>query len=144
MSVLLCVLLCAGRFGLGWAHDEFIIACHMFMHSHAYVPSIVYILIYQLLGTFLIVPLPFFLSLLLTLVVSWHLRVSPLCPRTLFVPKHLLPLFLLTPLPLPSGSVMRRPNQLLDFYDIDLSTVIYSQGWESLYGASITCPSVII
>ena len=52
-------MLSAGRFGLGWAHDEFIFACYMFMHSHAYVPSILYILIYLLLGTFLIVSLSF-------------------------------------------------------------------------------------
>ena len=42
---LLCAMLSAGRFGLGWSHDEFIFACHMFMHSHAYVPSILYIII---------------------------------------------------------------------------------------------------
>ena len=116
---LLYALLCAGRFGLGWAHDEFIFACHMFMHSHAYVPSIVYILIYQLLGTFLIVSLYFFLSLLLMLVASWHLGVNPLRPETLFILGHLLPLFLLTPFPLPSSSMMRRPNQtsLRTFHD---------------------------
>ena len=102
---LLCALLCAGRFGLGWAHDEFIFACHMFMHSHAYVPSIVNILIYQLLGTFLIVSLYFFLSLLLMLVASWHLSVNPLRPKTLFILGHLLPL---TPLHLTFGSMMRR------------------------------------
>ena len=33
---------------------------------------------------------------------------------------------------------------LLDFFDIDLPTVIYSRSWESLYGISVTCPSVII
>ena len=81
------------------------------MHSHAYIPSIVYILLYQLLGTFLIVSLFFFLSLPFTLIASWHLSVSPLYLGTLFIPGHLLPLFLLTPLPLPSSSVMRRPNR---------------------------------
>ena len=113
MCVYFVAMLCAGRFGLGWAHDEFISACHMFMHSHAYVPSILYILIYQLLGTFLIVSLSFFLSLLLTLVASWHISVSTLRPGTLFVLGHLLLLFLhLTPLPLTFGSVMRRPNRI--------------------------------
>ena len=29
--------LCAGRFGLGWAHDAISFACHMLMHPHAYV-----------------------------------------------------------------------------------------------------------
>ena len=33
---------------------------------------------------------------------------------------------------------------LLDFSDTNLPTVIYSRGWESLCGAPITCPSVII
>ena len=46
-----CVLymlkyLCAGRFGLGWAHDAFYFTCHMLMHFHAYVPYIQYISIY--------------------------------------------------------------------------------------------------
>ena len=30
------------------------------------------------------------------------------------------------------------------FSDIDLPTVIYSKGWESLCGTSVTCPSMII
>ena len=53
-----------------------------------------------------------------TLVASWHLSVSPLCP-TLFILRHLLPLFLLTLLSLSSGSVMRRLNQtsLRTFHD---------------------------
>ena len=33
---------------------------------------------------------------------------------------------------------------LLDLSDTDLPTVIYSRGWESLCGTSVTCPSVII
>ena len=33
---------------------------------------------------------------------------------------------------------------LSDFSDTDLPTVIYSQGWESLCGIPITCPSMII
>ena len=33
---------------------------------------------------------------------------------------------------------------LSDFFDTDFPTVIYSQGWESLCGIPITCPSVII
>ena len=31
-----------------------------------------------------------------------------------------------------------------DFSDVDLPTVIYNKGWESLCGIPITCPSVII
>ena len=111
MCILLCALLCTDKFGLGRAHDEFIFAYHMFMHSHAYVPSILYILIYQLLGTFLIVTFSFVLSLSLTLVASWHLSVSLLRLRTLFILGHLLLLLLLTLHALTSGSVMRRPNR---------------------------------
>ena len=33
---------------------------------------------------------------------------------------------------------------LLDFSNTNLPTVIYSRGWESLCGAPVTCPSVII
>ena len=33
---------------------------------------------------------------------------------------------------------------LSDFSNIDLPTVIYSRGWESLYGIPVTCPFVII
>ena len=115
---LLCALLCASRFGS--AHDEFMFAYHMFTHSHAYVPSILCILIYQLLGTFLIVSFSFFLSLPLKLVASWHLSVSPLRLRTLFVLRHLLLLLYLTPHPLTSDSVIRRPNwtSLRTFHDI--------------------------
>ena len=117
---LLCALLCASRFGLGRAHDEFIFAYHMFTHSHAYVPSILCILIYQLLGTFLIVSFSFFLSLPLKLVASWHLSVSLLRLRTLFVLRHLLLLLYLTPHPLTSDYVIRRPNwtSLRTFHDI--------------------------
>ena len=33
---------------------------------------------------------------------------------------------------------------LLDFSNTGLPTVIYSGGWESLYGITVTCPSMII
>ena len=39
---------------------------------------------------------------------------------------------------------LERQVVLLDFFNIDLPTVIYSRGWKSLYGIPITCPSVII
>ena len=119
MCVYFAAMLCAGRFGLGWAHDAFKFACHMFMHFHAYIPSWFYHLILKLIGAFLIVSLSFFLSLLFTLVASWHLSVSLLRPGTLFIPRYLLLLLHLTPLPLMFGSMMRRPNQtsLRTFHD---------------------------
>ena len=51
------------------------------------------------------------LSLFLTLVASWHLNISLLRLGTLFVLGLLLLLLHLTPLPLMSGFVMRRPNR---------------------------------
>ena len=51
------------------------------------------------------------LSLFLSLVALWHLNVSLLHPRTLFIMGHLLLFLHLTPLPFMSGSVMRRPNR---------------------------------
>ena len=111
MCVYFVAMLCASRFGLGWAQDEFIFACHMFMHSHTYIPSILYILIYFLFGTFLIVSLSFSFSLPLALVASWHLNVNLLRFRTLFVLGHLLLLLHLTLLPLISDFVMRRLNR---------------------------------
>ena len=33
---------------------------------------------------------------------------------------------------------------LSDFFDTNLPTIIYSRGWESLCGISVTCPSLII
>ena len=93
------------------------------MHSHAYVPSILYLVISIILGLFRFSPsLSFFLSLPLTLVASWHLSVSLCHPGTLFVPEHhlLLLLLLLIPHPFTSSSVMRRPNQtsLRTFHDV--------------------------
>ena len=119
MCVYFTTMLCAGRFGLGWAYDVFKFACHMFMHFHAYIPSCFYHLILKLLGTLLTVSLSFFLSFPLILVALWHLSVGLFRPETLFIPRHLLFLLLLTPLPLTSGSVMRRPNHtsLRTFHD---------------------------
>ena len=79
-----------------------------------------YILLYQLFGTFLIVSLSFFLSLPLTLVASWHLSVSLLCPGTLFIPEYLFLLLILTPHPLTFGSVMKMPNRtsLRTFHEV--------------------------
>ena len=90
------VLLCAGRFGLGWAHDVFKFARHMLMHFHAYVPSFSYILIYSVLVLFWL-----FLSLSLHSCVNlllWHLNAN------LLYLGHLLPLTLHHPL---FGFVMR-------------------------------------
>ena len=81
------------------------------MHFYANVPSsfyICYIVSCWCFSNCLSLSLP--LSLFLTLVASWHLNVNPFYPGTLFVPGHLLLLLFLTPHPLTSGFVMKRPN----------------------------------
>ena len=102
---------CCVLVGLDWTEPMM----NLFLHvtcscilMHRYLQF--YIFLYQLLGTFLIVSLSFFLSLPLMLVASWHLSVSLLHPGTLFVLGHLLLLLHLTPLPLTSSPVMKRPN----------------------------------
>ena len=75
--------LCAVRIGLGRAYDAFIFACHMFMHFHAYIPSILYNLIYCFVGAFLIVSLSLFLSLSLSLSLSYiSCIMAPKCKST--------------------------------------------------------------
>ena len=98
--------LCALKFGLGWAHDVFKFTCHMLMHFHTYIPSFLFILILIVLVLFfmsLFLPLSFF-----RLVASWHLNESPLCPKTLCVLGHLLPLTLHLLL---YGSMMIKPKR---------------------------------
>ena len=95
--------LCASRFGLGWAHDDIFVACHMIMR-------------YSCIRTFLFLPFGticwlvlFCLSLSLSLSLSDSLRMDPstklLCLGTLFIPghHHLIPFLFL------SGSVMIKP-----------------------------------
>ena len=102
--------LCVGRIGLGWAHDDFYIACHMFMDF----PCIrtlfsIYLLYLNCFRTFLILSLS--LSSICVSFCLWHLNVSLLHPRTLFVLGHPLHLILLLSL---FASVMRmleRPSR---------------------------------
>ena len=99
-------IMCAGRIGLGWAHDGFPFACHMFMHFsciHTNIFSILLILNCLVL---------FCLSLSLSffrLVALWHLNGSLLRLGTLFTPGHLLLLPLLIILHLMFGSMMIKP-----------------------------------
>ena len=98
-----CVLV-----GLGWTHDVFTIAYHMLMHFHAYVPYIIYILIYWLWLVLFCMSLSLPLSLLFTLVASWHLNVNLLHLGTLFIPEHPL---LLTLLPHMFDFMMIKPDR---------------------------------
>ena len=112
MCAIFVAMLCAVRFGLSWAHDVFVFACHMFMHFHAYVPSSFYICYIVSCWCFFdchSLSLP--LSLFVTLVASWHLNVNPFHLGALFVLGYLLVLLLLILLHLMSSSIMRRPNR---------------------------------
>ena len=85
--------MCVGRFRLGWAHDVFKFACHMFMHFSC-IRTFIYLyfdidLCWCFSGCF-------FLSLsFFRLVALWRINENPLHPITLFVIGRLL---LLTPL----------------------------------------------
>ena len=88
---------------------QFSFACHMFMHSHAYVLFFQYILIYlNYYETFLSVSFSLPHSLVYVNV-SWHQNVNLLRPGTLFVPGHFL--LLLIPPPLLFGSMMNMPER---------------------------------
>ena len=143
--------MCTGRIGLGWAHNAISFACHMFIHSHAYVLSIQYILLYSCcLGLFLLFLSPFPSSVCVSLLL-WHLNeiCSVLKPSSNPTPSHIR----FRDEKAKSNffeNFSRRGIHfecrviLLDFFDIDLPTVIYSRGWESLCDISVTCPSVLI
>ena len=151
--------LCAGRFGLGWAHDAFYFARHILMHFHAYVLYFQYTChIWNFLVLFWLSP-SFPLSLLFTLVVSMapkHKSApsrNPLCSGASSSSD-------------PTSSSIRFRDEdtqkdfwenvsrqgvhlecqviLLDFSDTDLPTVTHSQGWESLCDVPVICPSMLI
>ena len=97
--------MCAGRFGLGWAHDIFNVSCHMFMHFSCIHTFISLYSDIKLFGAFLFIPLS--LSLSLFLVALCHLNRNLLCLGTLFVPGYLPLILLLHTL----GSVMIKPER---------------------------------
>jgi len=108
MCVYFVAMMCSGRFRLGWAHDVFEFACHMFMHF----PCIhTFIYLYFDIDLCWCFSACFSLSLSLSfflLVALWHLNENSLRPRTLFILGHLLFHFL-TPLLLMYDSVMIKP-----------------------------------
>ena len=150
--------LCAGRIGLGWAHDVLTIAYHMLMHFHAYVLYILYILIYWLCLVLFYLFLSPFLSLVYVSCImapkrkstpSWnplHSRAStssnPTPSHVRFRDDKARQDFL--------ENFFKRDIHsecqviLLDFSDTDLPIVIHSRGWESLCDVLVTCPSVLI
>ena len=162
MHLDVCNWLCTDRFGLGWAHDAIFFACHMFMHSNAYILYFHYILIYSnCLGLFWLFFSP-----------SLSLSISSVYVSASMAPKS-KPTSSRNPLcfeassssdPFPffvqfndedaqkdfSGNFSRWGIHsecrviLSDFSDTDLPIVIHIRGWESLCDILITCPSVLI
>ena len=147
--------MCVSRFGLGWAHDAFYVAYHMLKHFHVYIPSFIFILILILLVLFCV-----FLSLHISFIScsmapKWkstpsqnplhsgassssgttpsHVRFRDDKARKDFSEKFSW-----------RGIHLECQVILSDFSDTSLPTIIYSQGWESLCGIPVTCPSMII
>ena len=113
-------LFCCVLVGLDWAKpmmNLFLHVTYSWILMHTSLTFYIYFIYFNCFRTFWVFLSPPLLPF--TLVASWHLSISPLRPRTLFILRHLLPLFLLTLLSLSSGSVMRRPNQtsLRTFHD---------------------------
>ena len=150
--------LCAGRIGLGWAHDVFTITYHMLVHFHAYVLYILYILIYWLCLVLFYLFLSPFLSLVYVSCImapkrkstpSWNPLRSGASTSSNTTPSHVqfrddktLQDF--------SENFSRRGVHsecqviLSDFSNTDLPTVIYNRGWKSLCDVLVTCPSLLI
>ena len=158
MCVYFVAMMCAGRFGLGWAHDFFLVCMS---HVHTYVPSFLYISIYWCVWCFCVcvcVCLSLSLSLSISCIMASKqksvLSQNPLRSGASTSSSD----------PTPSSVWFRdekahknfsenfsrwgihseRQVILSDFSNTDLPAVIYSRGWESLCGILITCPSVII
>ena len=117
--------LCADRFGLGWAHDAFYFACHMFMHFpciHTFFSTYC-----CCLGLFLL----FFSS-----------SSDPSPSNIRFCDDDAFKAF--------SENFSRRGIHseiqviLSDFADTDLPSVIHNRRWESLCDVPVTCPLVLI
>ena len=151
------ICLCADRFGLGWAHNAFSFACHMFMHFPCIRTSFQY-LIFETAWDFSNC-LSFSPSLLFTLDVSMALKRKSTSARNL-LHSNASSSFDSAPLSLRfrdddahkafSENFSRRAIHseckviLSDFADTDLPSVIHSRGWESLCDVSVTCPLMLI
>ena len=145
--------LCADRIGLGWAHDVFTIAYHMLMHFHAYVPYILYILIYWLWLVLFSLSLSFSISC--SIASKWkstpsrnplRFGASTSCDPT---PSHVRFCDDKTRQDFSKNFSRRgihseRQVILSDFSDTDLPTIIHSRGWESLCDILVTYPSMLI
>ena len=145
--------MCAGRIGLGWAHDVFTITCHIFIH-------------FSCIRTFnslcFVIDLCWYFSLSLQLACSMapKRKSTPSWNPLRFEATSSSPSADSTPSYVWfcdekahtnfSKNFSRRGIHsecqvvLLNFSDTNLPTVIYNRGWESLYGILVTCPFMII
>ena len=152
-------LLCAGKIGLGWAHDAISFACHIFMHSPCIRTLFSINLLYlKCVGTFLIVSL----SLPLFSVYINHVYAPKRKSTSSQNPLHSGASSSFDPTPSfirfhdedarkdfsenfsQWGVHLERWVILANFADTDLPDVIHSRDWESLCEVPITCPSMLI
>ena len=158
----MCVIcLCAGRIGLGWAHDVFFFTLHVTCSciSHAYVLSFPYIWYIWIAWDFFDCSSLFLPLFLFTLVVS-------MAPKRKSTPAQnsLHSGAFSSSDPSPSNIWFRdddafkafsenfskwdihseRQVVLSDFADTDLPSVIHNKGWESLCDILVTYPLVLI
>ena len=136
------LLLCCVLVGLNWAEPlmYFKFACHVFMHFHAYIPSIFYILLYYVVGAFFIVSLSPFLSFSC---VSLHYGTQTQI-NSILEPSSFWGIFFFLWSHSISRSVpwMRRPVRTSWRTFVDEAFIRNAKS--SLYGALVTCPSMIL
>ena len=164
ITVLSCILdvcnwLCAGKFGLGRAHDAISFACHMFMHF-LYICSLLFdiLVIFELFWSFsdcFFIPLSILFMLVMFMALkhkstpAWNPFHSGASSFSNFAPfslrfrdddahKEFLENF--------SRRSIHSERQVIlaDFADTDLPTVIHNRGWESLCDVLVTFPPVLI
>ena len=150
--------MCASKFGLGWAYDDILVARHMIMHF-----SCIRTILFSFWYICWLVLFNLSLSLSLFLSLSNSLRMTPKCKSTPsrnplcsressssnFTPFHVR--FRVEKAHKDfsenfskRGIHLKCHIILLDFFDIDLLTVIHRWGWESLCKISVSCPFLII
>ena len=152
------IFLCAGRIGLGWAHDVLTLHVTCSCIFHTFVRLFTYSYYYELFWTFLIVSFSLLL-LLVTLVVSMAPKHKSTPARN---PLHSSASSSSDHAPLSLcfrnddahmaftekfsrwGIHSKRRVILGHFADINLPTVIHSREWESLCDEPVTCPLVLI
>ena len=145
MCIYYVEIMCAGRIGLGWAHDVFTVAYHMLMH-------------FSCICTFYSLSLSLSLQLAYSMApkhkstLSWnplHFGAVSSFPSADPTPSHVWFRNKKARMDFSEnffrrGIHLERQVILSDFSDTALPTVIYNRGLESLCDISVTCPSMII